>query len=217
MKGMPDKSVDLIVTDPPYGIAYKTNHRKYKNDFCTEIENDKTLSVFQVSLPEMARILKDDTAIYVFASPTMDSEVEFLIGCQFTDIKNKIIWVKNNWTAGDLKCSFGRQYESLFLANKGKCEIKGKRYPDVWNIDRVAGEKQYHQNQKPIPLIQRCITSHSNPGDLILDPFMGSGTTCVAAKMLGRKYIGIELEQKYIDIAQARLDGVNQDLFIDIT
>ena len=64
-------------------------------------------------------------------------------------VKNMIIWKKNNWTAGDLKGQFGKQYEILFLANKVRKEINGKRFSDVWEFDKVVGKNQLHQNEKP--------------------------------------------------------------------
>src|SRR5699024_12856455 len=76
---------------------------------------------------------------------------------KFFDIKNMIIWVKNNHTAGDLKCSYGRKYEIVFLVNKGKATFNGDRITDVWSFDRVTGNEQVHQNQKRIDLIEQCI------------------------------------------------------------
>ena len=117
-----------------------------------------------------------------------------------------IIWVKNNWTAGDLKAQFGKQYEIIFLANKGRCLFSGKRLTDVWYFDRVSGNRQLHQNQKPLDLIKQCILKHSRETDLIFDGFMGSGTTGMACRELNRNFIGIELDEKYFEIAKARIE-----------
>lgn len=121
-------------------------------------------------------------------------------------IKNMIIWVKNNHTAGDLKAQFGKQYEILFLVNKGRKCFNGKRITDIWNFDRVSGNKQLHQNEKPLELIKQCIEKHSNENDLVVDPFLGSGTTAVACKELNRNFIGFELDEKYCEIARKRID-----------
>lgn len=104
---------------------------------------------------------------------------------------------------------------------KGKlsCNPKGMNPSDLWEITNVKNnhpEKTEHPCQYPLDLINPLILALSNPNNLILDPFLGSGTTAVAAKMLGRNYIGIDKEQKYINIAQSRLDGVNEDLFIEV-
>ena len=103
MRDIPDKSVDLVVTDPPYLIEYKTNHRKDKNhDFCSTIQNDNNPELIKDYIAECYRIMKDNTAIYMFCS---FDKVDFFkqeLEKHFT-IKNMIVWVKNNHTAGDLK------------------------------------------------------------------------------------------------------------------
>ena len=123
-------------------------------------------------------------------------------------IKNIIIWVKNNWTAGDLAAQFGQQYEMILLLNKGRKEFNGKRISDVWFFNRVVGKNQLHQNQKPVELIEQCIIKHSNEGDTVFDPFMGSGTTGIACKNTKRNFIGVELDKKYFDIAEKRMREV---------
>jgi len=207
MQGIPDGSIDLVVTDPPYFGDYKTRHRKDKShNFCKPIENDKGCDkqILIDFIPQAFRVMKDNSAMYMFCNSIHIDFFKIEVEKYFT-IKNIIVWIKNNLTAGDLKGAFGRQYEFIILANKGRKEINGKRWSDCWEFNRVSGGKQLHQNEKPIDLINRCILSHSSPSDVVLDGFMGSGTTCVAAKQLGRHYIGIELEEKYCEIARTRL------------
>lgn len=207
--GVADESIDLIVTDPPYLISYKTNYRNDKShDFCYEILNDDNQQLIKDYIKECFRILKNDSAMYMFcSSKTIDFFKQELEGCGFK-IKNIIVWVKNNWTAGDLTGQFGQQYEFLLLVNKGRKIFNGKRLTDVWSFDRVAGKKQLHQNQKPIELIEQCILKHSSEGDVVFDGFMGSGTTAVAAVNINRHYIGFELDTKYFNIMCQRLDEV---------
>lgn len=211
MKNIPDKSIDLIVTDPPYLIKYKTNYRKDKNhDFCSEILNDDNYDCISNYIKQCYRILKDDTAMYMFCNcDRVDFFKQQLEKAGFK-IKNMIIWVKNNWTAGDLKAQFGKQYEIIFLVNKGRKCFNGGRITDVWNFNRVAGKNQLHQNQKPIDLLEQCILKHSNENDIVFDGFMGSGSTGVAALNLGRNFIGIELNENYFNIAKNRIESVNK-------
>jgi site-specific DNA-methyltransferase (adenine-specific) len=206
LKQIPDASVDLVVTDPPYLISYATNRRKDKtHDFCSAIANDDNPELIRSCLSECYRVLKPDSAAYVFCSAkTLDTFKSFAMEAGFK-VKNTIVWVKNNWTAGDLKAQYGQQYEPVLLLNKGRAEIRGKRLTDVWMFDRVAGKNQLHQNQKPVELIIQCIEKHSDPGQVVLDPFMGSGTTAVAAARTGRNYIGFELDEKYHASAMARV------------
>jgi len=210
MEDIPDESVDLILTDPPYLINYKTNHRKNKNhDFCTPIENDNNPQLISSFVKESHRVLKNNSAMYIFCSPDTASffkqELE-----KYYKIKNMIVWVKNNWTAGDLYAQFGKQYEIIFLVNKGRKIINGKRLTDVWNFSRVAGKLQLHQNQKPIELLEQCILKHSNENDLILDAFAGSGSTAIACINTNRNYLMIEKEQKYCDIINKRISELNE-------
>ena len=207
MKDIPDKSIDLIVTDPPYLIKYKTNYRKNKkHEFCSEILNDDNYEMISNYIKECFRLLKDNSAMYIFCNcDKVDYFKQELEKAHFK-IKNMIIWVKNNWTAGDLKAQFGKQYEIIFLVNKGRCLFNGKRITDVWNFDRVSGNKQVHQNQKPIDLLEQCILKHSKDNDVIFDGFMGSGSTGIACKRTNRRFIGIELDDNYFEIAKKRIE-----------
>jgi site-specific DNA-methyltransferase (adenine-specific) len=209
MKEIPDKSIDLVLTDPPYLINYFTNYRGNKtHDFCTPIEGDSDPQLIIDCAKEFKRVLKDNTAAYIFCN---QDKIDFFKQTfeQQLNLKNIIIWVKNNWTAGDLLAQYGKQYEMILYLNKGRAIINGERYPDVWFFNRVCGDEQLHQNQKPVGLLERMILSHSNKGDIILDPFLGSGTTAVACKRLNRNFIGIEKEPKYVEIALKRLEKVN--------
>ena len=205
MKRIPDGSVDLIVTDPPYLINYKTGYRKDKaHRFNDVILNDDNEQLITDYVKECYRILKEDSAMYLFCS---SHKVDFFkreLEKEFS-IKNMIIWVKNNHTAGDLESAFGRKYEIVFLVNKGQRKFNGERLTDIWEFPRVSGDGQLHQNQKPIELIKRCIEKHSNVGEVVFDGFMGSGTTAAAALDTNRNYIGFELDEYYFNVAEKRL------------
>lgn len=207
MQNIPDKSIDLIVTDPPYLINYKTNRRKDKtHEFCSVIDNDNNFDMVHKYINECYRILKDNTAMYMFCNcDRVDYFKQELEKAGFK-IKNMIIWVKNNHTAGDLKAQFGKQYEILFLVNKGRCLFNGKRITDVWFFNKVVGAVQVHQNQKPVDIIEQCIRKHSKENDVVFDGFMGSGTTGVACKKLNRDFIGVEINKSYYEIAKNRIE-----------
>ena len=207
MKQIENESIDLIVTDPPYLIKYKTNRRKNKDhDFCSEILNDNNEQLIIDYIRECYRILKNNTAMYMFCNcDKVDFFKQELENAGFK-IKNMIIWVKNNWTAGDLKAQFGKQYEIIFLVNKGRKCFNGKRITDVWMFDKISGKKQLHQNQKPVDLLKQCILKQSDENDIVFDGFMGSGSTGVACIETNRKFIGVELDKKYFEIAKERIE-----------
>ena len=216
MKRLPDNSVDLIVTDPPYLMGYKTNYRQNKeHNFCSKILNDDNPNLVKNYIKESYRILKNNSAIYCFANSNrigfFKQEIE-----KYFNIKNIIVWVKNNHTAGDLKAQYGKKYEFIIYANKGRCEIKGKRLTDVWFFDRVSGNKQIHQNQKPLELIKTCIKKSSNENDIVFDGFMGSGTAAVASKLLNRKFIGCELNGTEYYKALKRIGKIDKNYYEEL-
>ncbi len=212
MKKIPDNSVDLVVTDPPYLVNYKTNHRKDKSHrFNNVILNDDNEQLIIDYINECYRIMKPNTAMYMFCS---SSKVDFFkqqLEKKFK-IKNMIIWVKNNHTAGDLQASFGRKYEIIFLVNKGRKKLEGKRITDVWFFDRVSGKKQMHQNQKPVDLLEQCINKHSVEGDVVFDGFIGGGSTAIACINTNRNYIGFELDEGYYKLAKERIENHKGEL-----
>ncbi len=218
MTTLPDESIDLVVTDPPYLISYKTNRRKERgHKFSNAIENDNNPELIKTYIKECYRVLKNNTAIYMFCSfdkvDFFKSEIE-----KYFDIKNIIIWKKNNHTAGDLEAQFGKQYEMIILANKGRKPFNGDRLTDVWSFNKISPDKLVHQNQKPVDLIKRCIIKHSNQGDLIFDGFMGSGTTAIAAMDTDRNFLGCEIDPEYFEIAQSRIlsNKTQMNLFDEI-
>jgi len=210
MNIIPTQSVDLVIADPPYLIGYETNYRKDRgHEFCSPIYNDsiKHASLIKFFLREAFRILRKNAAIYTFCSWKTVDVFKRYVKTRFK-IKNIIVWVKNNWTAGDLEAQYGQQYEMIIYGSKGRSRfVSDKRLSDVWFFRRVSGAEQLHQNQKPLDLVSRIIKNHTAEDMLVLDPFLGSGTTAVACERLNRKWIGIEISEKYCEIAQERILG----------
>ena len=185
-----DVKVDLVLTDPPYGIGYHSKHYLGFNPF-REIANDDHYPI--EILGQLRAITKK--AIFMFCR----WDKLPLIPCP----DSFIAVIKNNWTAGDLKGEFGRMWEGiLFYRLEGFCF--NKRLPDVIDCRRVAPTDLIHPTQKAEYPIQLLIQECSLPNDVILDPFLGSGTTCYCAKKLNRYSIGIEIEEKYCEIAARR-------------
>ena len=186
IKEIKDKSVDITITDPPYGINFQSNHRKEKHKI---IENDDKFPI--EFLEELFRVTKK--AVYVF--------------CRWDNLKDMpkprsvIAWVKNNWSMGDLEHEHGRQWEAICFYPMKEHEFE-KRIPDVIHAERTGNK--LHPTEKPVKLIRALIKS--NKGQLIFDPFVGSGTTMVACKQLDRDYIGIEIDEEYCKIAKKRLE-----------
>lgn len=187
-------------------MNYKTGWRKNKKHrFCKPILNDSNPKLIKNMIRYVYRLLKEDSAFYCFCNANhidfFKQEIE-----EYFKVKNILIWIKNNHTAGDLKGAYGKKTEFIIYAVKGRHLLNGKRDVDTLYYNRVVGNMQLHQNQKPVDLIEFLISKSSQPNDVVLDPFMGSGTTGVACKKINRKFIGIELDDDYYKIAKQRIN-----------
>lgn len=210
MQQIESGGVDLILTDPPYGISYKTGMRKDDHKFTHVILNDSNLDIIEPYMYECFRILKENSAAYMFCSvKTLDSFMQIARKVGFT-LKNVIIWNKGVGTKGDLEAQYQQCYEPLLYLNKGRKSINGKRISDIWFFPRVSADKLLHQNEKPIPLLEQCLVKSSQTNDLVFDGFMGSGSTAVACMKTNRRYIGFELDGYYFNVAQKRLRNEKQ-------
>ena len=198
---IPDNSVDLILTDPPYGMNYQSNWRKIKYN---KIKNDNNIDWLFLSLKHFKRVLKENSHCYIFCSFHFLNKFIDYSKEHFT-LKDILIWEKNNHGSGDLKGSYAPKYEFILFLTKGRKELNGKRDPNIFKYNKT--NNNFHPTQKPTDLLEFLITKSSQEKDIILDCFMGSGSTGVAAKNTNRKFIGIEMDKNYFDIAKNRIEG----------
>ena len=178
--------IDSIVTDPPYGMGFQSNHRTDKH---IKIANDES-----VDLLIYACSIKPSHSSYIFCR--WDN--------LFDDIekpKSLITWVKNNWSMGDLEHEHARQTEVALFYKGENHKWVGKRPSDVVMASRTGNNE--HPTEKPVYLMEQFVMFTDGN---VLDPFMGSGTTGVACVNMNRPFTGIEIEQKYFDIACRRID-----------
>jgi site-specific DNA-methyltransferase (adenine-specific) len=196
-------SVPLVITDPPYGIGYHSNYYKGKNPHAP-VARDWN---FQIGafLQECARVLKDGGALYLFCRWDVAPLWIPHIAGSGLKVKTSIAWVKDNWSAGDLKGCFGNQYEQMLFIVKGRHLLRGKRWSNVWEFPRVPPTQMLMPTQKPVELLERAILSSSDEGDLVVDPFCGSSSTAVAALRAGRDALMIDIDSRMIAISQKRL------------
>jgi len=117
-----------------------------------------------------------------------------------------IVWDKGYQTMGDLEGNYGFAHELLMFATKGRPKLRWRRIANVWRVDRIAPQHLRHPNEKPEALITIAIETMSDVGDLVFDPFLGSGTTAVVADRLGRKFFGCDISEEYIKVAMKRLE-----------
>ena len=198
-----DASVDLALSDPPYGVAYETARRSRSDKLRVPVANDESLAVMAKAWPDVMRCLRDDRHWYVFASPRMIHEALPIVGTA----KHTLCWDKGDrGTVGDLECGFGEAWEAILYGMKGRRPLNGSRPRTVIRFDWSSTMDPLHPTVKPVPLLRKLIEWSTSEGEVVLDWCMGSGTTLRAAKDLGRRAIGIEIEEKYVQIAAKRLE-----------
>ncbi len=237
LDALPDNSVDLIFADPPYNLQLNGDlHRPDQSmvdavdDHWDQFESFAAYDAFtRAWMLAARRVLKPTGSIWVIGS----YHNIFRVGSIMQDLGfwllNDVVWRKNNpmpnfrgrrfqnahetmiWASKDAKSkSYTFNYEALKASNDDLQMRSDWLFPICTGAERLKDEQgdKVHPTQKPEALLARVIMASSKPGDVVLDPFFGSGTTGAVAKLLGRNYVGIEREQKYIDAASARIAAV---------
>ena len=212
MKGIPDESVDLIVTDPPYRLTARGNSGTMSGYWTNEIT--KKGKVFEENnveiedyLGEFYRILKDTSHCYIMCNNlNLPHFFEVISKSKFNFVK-LLVWDKCTKICG--KYYMG-QVEHIFLLRKGGDKpINDCGTSDILSFpnkkDKANNGENIHDSQKPIALFQTMIENSSKEGDIILDPFIGSGTCAIACMRTNRHYIGFELDKKYYDLTNDRI------------
>ena len=192
MREMPDKSVDLVLTDPPYGIGDKlaiggaTKRNLMQELYLSSPWED--IAPSKEYFDEIFRVSKN----------------QIICGGNYFDLpptRGFIVWDK---------IKFASNYSQVeYIWTSFDCISRIFKYCSNGGFVIKPEDKHEHPTQKPLALIKWILEKYSDEGMTVLDPFMGSGTTCVACKKLGRNYIGIEKEPEYIKIAEKRLEKVN--------
>ncbi len=244
LKKIPDGSFDLIFADPPYNLQLRNklirpDRSKVDavNDKWDQFHSFTEYDLFTNDwLKECKRILKKNGSIWVIGS----YHNIFRVGTKIQDlgfwILNDVIWNKKNPMPNFRGTRFTNAHETLIWASKDKnskytfnyqslkCLNDDLQMRSTWNLPICNGNerlkekgKKVHSTQKPEALLHRVLLASTNKNDTVLDPFLGSGTTAVVAKKLGRIFYGIEKEKKYFDVATTRLKNTKiiQDEYLD--
>jgi modification methylase len=236
MAGLPEGSVDLVFADPPYNLQLKGELHRPDNSRVDAVDDDwDRFSSFAAYdrftrdwLAAARRVLKPNGALWVIGS----YHNIFRVGAAMQDLGfwllNDVVWRKANpmpnfrgkrltnahetliWASREEQSRYTFNYEALKALNDGVQMRSDWVIPLCTGAERLKdaqGDKA-HPTQKPEALLHRILVATTNPGDVVLDPFFGSGTTGAVARMLGRSFIGIERDATYRDLAAARLDRV---------
>jgi DNA modification methylase len=220
IKEFPAESVDLIIADPPYNLGKDYGNNR---DLRAWREYEKFTKTW---LTEAVRTLKPSGTIYVFMGVRFISNLFLIMEEEFGLVLNG--WITWHYTQGmGRKRGFSPRHEDILYFTKGdlftfnldevripqkyyrkRNNMSGANPGDVWQFSHVhycSAEREPHPTQKPEALMERMILASSNEGDLVLDPFVGSGTTCRVADALNRRWIGIDLNPEYIEMSQKRV------------
>jgi len=216
---VPDKCIDLLLTDPPYGQDYSTGRQKHTIRKTTRIMNDTSDFDIPMLMKEFDRVTKEESHAYIFTSwKTVDKwKREFE---RYFVLKNILVWSKDNHTAGDLSWSYAQSYEMILFGMKGRKKLHGRRDRDSVYYPKVKSHDQEHLLQKPEQLVEYLISKSSNPGDTILDPFAGSGTVGMCCARLRRNSIQFEIDKRFKTSLLQRLQlgipvGSTQEVFVE--
>ena len=208
MRDIPDNSIDMVLCDPPYGINFQSQYKKSKKDWKPKILNDK--KPFVEFIPMIKRTLKPDACTMIFTRWDVQQTFINALNDNGIRVKNVIIWDKVMHGMGDLKRTYASRYESILFSSEQYFRFPGKRPTDIIRERKVLPARLFHPNEKPVSLLKILIEQCTMPRDTIFDPFMGSGSTGVAALNTCRDFIGIELDQKYFQIAKERIEEAEQ-------
>jgi modification methylase len=242
MNSLPEKCIDLIFADPPYNLQlnqalWRPNMTKVDavNDEWDKFESFEAYDTFTRNwLSACKRVLKDNGTLWVIGSYHNIYRVGSILMDLGYWILNDIVWIKSNPMPNFRGVRFTNAHETLLWVKKSeksrytfnyhamKSMNGGKQMRSDWEIPicsgseriRVNGQKA-HSTQKPEALLERVILSSSNPGDIVLDPFSGSGTTAAVAKRLHRHWIGIDQDEVYVNVARKRVDRVQPERRLD--
>ena len=193
-----DKSVDLVLTDAPYLCNYRDRTGR-------SLQGDNSPDMVLPVFPHLYRVLKDHNYCLLFCG--WNAIPQFSAAWQEAGFRTAghIVWRKS-YTSSARHLQY--QHESAWLLRKGNPAPPDKPLADMQ--EWTYSGNRLHPTEKAVEVIAPLVRAFSKPGDVVLDPFLGSGTTAVAAALNGRQAIGIELEARYCELAKRRLAGVQR-------
>lgn len=201
------EKADMVFTDPPYGVSYQSNMRTKTEKFDV-IKNDSTF------ITEWINNLPLFSVGFVFVWTSWKVLKQWMEICEpIGDLSNLVIWDKGGGGIGDLKKTFLTDFELALVYGRG-AEIKGKRLGSVWSVGKDGANTYLHPTQKPVGLAALAIQNLTDSGDVVLDLFLGSGSTMVAAHQLKRRCYGMELEPKYCQVIVDRMRKLDPNIAV---
>lgn len=203
MRTMPDKSVDAVITDTPYGISYQSAWRTDKALRFDVLDGDNILSFDWAA--ESYRIAKDTACLFCFCRWDTAQQFHDELEKAGWTVQSEVIWNRGIHGMGDLNKQYAPTHDNAWFCTKGGYSFPSKRPKSVLSIDRLPANELIHPTQKPLSLMSVIVKDITRENDVVIDPFMGSGTTGVACVQTGRNFIGCEIDPTYFEIATKRI------------
>lgn len=209
-----DQPINCLLTDPPYGVDFQSgfglneeDKEKYQRKIHDDHGTKDAIVSFHQTMEQVIPHMADQCEIYVFSqwqvSPDWQRYLESLASYDI-HLRQLLIWEKGYPGLGDLKYNWGCGHEFIYYLKKGKRPVPSRR-SGVLAVDKVRPGTNVHPTQKPTGLLKILVEYSTDPGDLVFDPYAGSGSSCVAAHETGRIGVGIEIEEDYAKTANERL------------
>lgn len=204
LRELPDGCATLINTDPPYGIGYQPKDKRHET-----VLNDERPYLWW--LGEAYRVCADPGAIVCWTRWDVEPLWRSAVEAAGFRIRSQVIWDKGNHSMGDCSATFGLQHECAVFATKGRFAFNNERPVTIQAHPRPSSQSRVHPTQKPVSLHLALTRPLTKPGDLVIDPFAGSGSAGAAALRIGRRFWGCEKDPKHAARARAMLESGSQD------
>lgn len=203
-----------MVTDPPYGVGYRSRHaetpegKRWVRDVAGDLTLDGALGLFQDTMDEVLPLCDDEAELYVFTRwDIVDSWMSAVRSLSRHGFRYKmlLIWDKMEPGTGDIDGNWGCGHELILYAKRGSRKVPYRR-SGILHFAKVPPSRIIHPTEKPVPLLEELVKFSTDPGDLVVDPFSGSGSTSVACLRLGRNSLGMDADFDHVKNSRARLE-----------
>jgi len=206
-----DRAINCVVTDPPFGVEYQSRrgrtaeHDKYAKEIANDKSTDDAIPCFLDAIQNMETEFAAECEMYVFTRWDILPEwVEAVKTIHDFEYKAVLVWDKGALGMGDIDASWGASHEFILYLKKGRRDLNGQR-SSVLRFDRPAFGQRIHPTEKPVSLLEVLIKASTSRGDVVVDPFAGSGSTLKAADNTQRLGFGTEISESFYSNATARL------------
>ena len=198
LRGLDDGCAKLILTDPPYGIGYRDQAGR-------TVANDERPYICWLN--EAYRVTQDKGGMLCWCRWDVQEAFRVAIELAGFSVRSQIIWAKRAGGKGDLRSQASPAHEVAWWCIKGRFKWAGKRLESVIDARPPLDKFRTHPAEKPVRMLREIIYSATHAGELVVDPFMGTGSTGVAARQAGRRFWGCELDASYVETARMRMQA----------